>query len=124
MAALSNQIDRLSRSTKAISSTAGKIQSSSRGTGGPFTRAVLSTHLGDLIRDVDPSEIGLFNLIDSSRAPHERDSKATMNPEIARIEFPGPTPLRKPPGRVDDAQKPKEIEPEVYAEAALKYLDR
>jgi hypothetical protein len=135
MAALSDQIDRLSRNTKSIRSTTAKIGASGSGShlgvgvAGRFARAVLSTPLGDLIRDVDPSELGLFNLVNPSSAgsarTHERDTRAASNPEIARVEFPGPTPLRKTAAKKrDDMQKPKEFEPEVYAQAALKYLDR
>jgi hypothetical protein len=125
MAALSDQTDRLSRNTKSIRSIAAKIGNHlGEGVAGPFTRAVLDTALGDLIRDVDLSEIGLFSLTDSTSAgtarAHERDAKGVENPELVRVEFPGSTPLRK---RRDDP-KPKEVEPEVYAQAALKYLDR
>jgi hypothetical protein len=42
-----------------------------------------------------------------------------------RIDVVSATPLRKQPAsRRDDIKRPKEFEPEVYAEAALKYLNR
>ncbi|KAF5386257.1 hypothetical protein D9615_002432 [Tricholomella constricta] len=111
MASLSDQIDRLSRNTRAIRSTAANTAAS---VAGPFTRAVLTAHLGDLIRDIDPSELGLFSL----------QSHAAPTPEISRAEFTGATPLRKPSSRRDDAPKAKEPEPEIYVEAALKCIDR
>lgn len=134
MTSLSDQIDRLSRHTKSIRSTTATtgISSSGRrakfGVAGPFTRAVLCTPLGDLIRDIDPSELGLFNLVNppGPRNSHnpENDFRGALGPEVARVEFLGATPLRKPTGRREEVQKPKEVEPEVYAQAALKYLDR
>jgi hypothetical protein len=133
MASLSDQIDRLSRNAKSIRSIVTKIgflangNRTEAGVAGPFTQAVLYKSLGDLIREVDPSELGLFNLVGSSRSginrSNERDTRAVGNSEITRVEFPGATPLRQLPRR-DDTQKPKELEPEVYAQAALKYLDR
>lgn len=48
-----------------------------------------------------------------------------MQPELTRIDVVSATPLRKQPAsRRDDVKRPKEFEPEVYAEAALKYLNR
>ncbi|KAG5646305.1 hypothetical protein DXG03_003902 [Asterophora parasitica] len=113
MASLSDQIDRLSRNTRAIRATAAHTAAS---VVGPFTNAVLTANLGDLIRDIDPSELGLFSL-QSSSAPTKPD-------EISRAEFTGATPLRRNPQRRDDTAKPKEVEPEIYAEAALKCIDR
>jgi hypothetical protein len=43
----------------------------------PFARAVLHTPLGDLIRDIEPAELGLFT------------------PQLARVEFQQPAPRRK-----------------------------
>ncbi|KAG6891730.1 hypothetical protein C0992_006150 [Termitomyces sp. T32_za158] len=106
MASLSDQIDRLSRNTRAIRATTARP---SAAVPGPFTRAVLYTPLGDLIRDVDPSELGLFSL---------------PALEITRAEFTGATPLKRAPSRRDDASKAKDYEPEVYAHAALKCIDR
>ncbi|KAG6862285.1 hypothetical protein C0995_015982 [Termitomyces sp. Mi166 len=106
MASLSDQIDRLSRNTRAIRATTARATAADPG---PFTRAVLSIPLGDLIRDVDPSELGLFSLPES---------------EITRAEFTGATPLKRVPSRRDDVPKHKDIEPEIYAHAALKCIDR
>ncbi|KAJ6607781.1 hypothetical protein B0H10DRAFT_2070406 [Mycena sp. CBHHK59/15] len=65
-------IDRLVTNTQAIRVSA---QTSSLPT--HFTRAVLDTPLGDLIRDIEPAELGLFT------------------PQLARVEFHGPAPRRK-----------------------------
>lgn len=96
---------------------------------GPFTRAILETPLGDLIRDIDPAEIGLFTLVQPTQSlPTHAQEDVPVPPkgEIARVEFSGATPLRRPPARQarDDPARPREHEPEVYAQAALKYLDR
>ncbi|KZP34297.1 hypothetical protein FIBSPDRAFT_1035367 [Athelia psychrophila] len=116
MSALADHIDRFSQTVKSLKTT---VTALSEPSPAPFTRAVLSTPLGDLIRDVDHSELGLFTLVE---APHE---KARVHEEIARVEFHGATPLRRPAAaRRDDAMRIKELEPEVYANAALKYLDR
>ncbi|KAK0461409.1 uncharacterized protein EV420DRAFT_1531880 [Desarmillaria tabescens] len=110
MASLSDQIDRLSRTSKAIAATAAAVTVSLDVA--PFSTAVLDTQLGDLIRDVDPSELGLFSLV----VPHsEQDSRGDI-PTLARSAFPGATPL-KPATR-------REVDPEIYAHAALKYIDR
>ncbi|KAF8629183.1 hypothetical protein AX17_005768 [Amanita inopinata Kibby_2008] len=132
MASLSDQIDRFSRSTKAIKTTAeqialanGRFTLSSIGVAGPFARAVLNTHLGDLIRDVDPSELGLFQLADSSKPPNNErvGSKSSFTPGITRVEFGNATPLRRTVARRDEPVK-LSIEPDVYARAAIKYIDR
>ncbi|PBK91336.1 hypothetical protein ARMGADRAFT_1013788 [Armillaria gallica] len=110
MASLSDQIDRLSRTSKATAITAATVAVSPDVA--PFATAVLDTQLGDLIRDVDPSELGLFSLV----VPHsEQDARGDI-PKLARSGFPGATPL-KPTTR-------REVDPEVYAHAALKYIDR
>ncbi|KAK0212981.1 hypothetical protein DFS33DRAFT_1377428 [Desarmillaria ectypa] len=110
MASLSDQIDRFSRTSKAIAAIAATVAVSPDVT--PFSTIVLDTQLGDLIRDVDPSELGLFLLV----GPHsEQDSRGDI-PKLARSGFPGATPL-KPRTR-------REVDPEVYAHAALKYIDR
>ncbi|PBK73792.1 hypothetical protein ARMSODRAFT_952863 [Armillaria solidipes] len=110
MASLSDQIDRLSRTSKATAIAAAAVAISPDVA--PFSTAVLDTQLGDLIRDVDPSELGLFSLV----VPHsEQDARGDI-PKLARSGFPGATPL-KPTTR-------REVDPEVYAHAALKYIDR
>ncbi|KAJ7072472.1 hypothetical protein C8F01DRAFT_247605, partial [Mycena amicta] len=81
-------IERLTNTVQAIRAT---TASSSAPT--PFTNAILNTPLGDLIRDIDSSEHGLF----------------TSN--LERVEFRGPAPRRKQ-------------DPEIYAEAALTYIER
>ena len=103
---------------------------------GPFTRAMLETPLGDLIRDVDPSEIGLFTLVPStSSITHpsivsedlNASAHASQRAEIARIALPIATPLRKPPPgtrRGEDGKRITEHDPEVYINAALRLLDR
>lgn len=121
MSNLADLIDRLSSTVKSIRSTAAAISDPNADSEGPFTRAVLHTPLGDLIRDVDSSELGLFTLVTPAAAPHQEKAKD----EITRVEFPGATPLKRPAAaRRDDAMRIKELEPEVYAQAALKYLDR
>ncbi|KAH9176764.1 hypothetical protein EDB89DRAFT_1939792 [Lactarius sanguifluus] len=71
----------------------------------PFSRSVLSTPLGDLIRDIDPSELGLFTLLPPSQpaAPHQN----AQVPGIARVEVVSATPLRK-----DVFTEPKKPPPE------------
>ncbi|KAF9562777.1 hypothetical protein CPC08DRAFT_687339 [Agrocybe pediades] len=118
MASLSDQIDRLARTTRAIQATAATIAPPSQSSG-PFTSAVLTTHLSDLIRDVDPSELGLFRLVNNpSDNSYERDGRG---PQVRRTEFPGATPLKKHVSRRDEV---RDVEPEVYAHAALKYIER
>ena len=95
MASLSDQIDRLSQSTRAIKTTVASTDNDSTGI---FTRAVLNTHLGDLIREVDTAELGLFSLVNYD--------------QLHRIQISGATPLRNK----------HSIEPEIYAHAALKCI--
>ncbi|KAG2153871.1 hypothetical protein DEU56DRAFT_426235 [Suillus clintonianus] len=117
MPSLSDQIDHLTSLSKSIKATADEFPTSD----GLFTTAVLDTALGDLIRDIDSSELGLFTLVQPpSHVPTESEARGV----ISRVEFPGATPLRKPPSRRQEMTKPREYEPEVYAQAALKYLDR
>lgn len=117
MPSLSDQIDHLTSLSKSIKASADEFPTSD----GLFTTAVLNTALGDLIRDIDSSELGLFTLIHPpSHVPTESEARGM----ISRVEFPGATPLRKPPSRKQEMTKPREYEPEVYAQAALKYLDR
>lgn len=123
MAALAEHIDRLSHIAQSI--RAASSPALGRTIPGPFTRAILDTPLGDLIRDIDPSEIGLFTLVQPHQ-PAVPDVEAT-NVAIGRVEFLGATPLRKPPSSRNakpDGPRPREHDPEVYANAALKYLER
>jgi hypothetical protein len=125
MPSLTDHIDRLTRSTKTVKASASSITSHSHS--GPFTRSVLTTPLGDLIRDVDPAELGLFSLVPPPQTVAPRDStQPGPPPEITRVEVVSATPLRKHPlaQRRDVLIQSKEPEPEVFAEAALKYIDR
>ena len=90
---------------------------------GFYTNAVLRIPLGDLIREADPSEVGLFTLVPPSSygtgtIEGEELGSAT---HVTRVELPSATPLRPRTGREIKAQ---DHEPEVYANAALKFLDR
>ncbi|KAA1474250.1 hypothetical protein DENSPDRAFT_882650 [Dentipellis sp. KUC8613] len=127
MPSLADHIDRLTLTARSIRNSALATASTATSAGGPFTQAVLTTPLGDLIRDIDPSELGLFTLVPPA-PPNAgtRDAEpAGAAAEIARIDVVSATPLRKhPAARRDDILRPREPEPEVYAEAALKYLDR
>jgi len=128
MPSLSDRIDHLAATAKAIRASAAAIVPSEDNpapTAIPFTRAVLDTSLGDLIRDIDASELGLFTLVPAPDVDvRKQPDNGTRRGEISRVAFPGATPLRKQPPRRDDMFRPKEYEPEVYAHAALKYLDR
>lgn len=133
MSALEDQADRLLLLANKIRNTT-KIREGESVTG-PFTRAILETPLGDLIRDVDPSEIGLFTLVSPGSALTHSTSTAN-NPasvnvpqktEITRVALPIATPLRKPPSgirRTQGGQRITEHEPEVYVNAGIKLLDR
>ncbi|KAH8993297.1 hypothetical protein EDB86DRAFT_3078779 [Lactarius hatsudake] len=122
MPSITDHINRLNQTTRIIKSAANAINQSSHP--GPFSRSVLSTPLGDLIRDIDPSELGLFTLLPPPQpaAPHQN----AQVPGIARVEVVSATPLRKypPAHRRDVFTEPKKPPPEVFAEAALKYIDR
>lgn len=114
---LSDHIDLLNRNTRNIKAIA---QDSSKNAPfvALFTHAILQSHLGDLIRDVDPSELGLFSLVQPEGAPAHENVV-----EIERVNFHGATPLKRLNPRRDDASRPREG-PDLYAEAALKYMDR
>ncbi|KAF5351985.1 hypothetical protein D9756_007381 [Leucocoprinus leucothites] len=118
MPSLSDHIDQLTKHTKNISAAAQHVSASSSYQG-PFTNAILNAHLGDLIRDVDPSELGLFSLVQPERAAVQEKPV-----EIERVNFHGATPLRRPHPRHDDASRVRDVDPELYAEAAMKYMDR
>ena len=118
MPSLSDHIDRLAANTRKISAAAHRASISSS-CPGLFAGAILLTHLGDLIRDADPSELGLFSLVHP-----ERVAVQDKPVEIERINFHGATPLRKSYARHDDALRARDPDPELYAEAAMKYMDR
>ncbi|RDX50020.1 hypothetical protein OH76DRAFT_1402866 [Lentinus brumalis] len=123
MASLVDHVDRISALARSIRASATPPDVPIPG---PFARAILDTPLGDLIRDIDPSELGLFTLVQPQQ-PIIPEVE-TGNVEIARVEFLGATPLRKPPAakseRNGGTRAPREHDPEVYANAALKYLER
>ncbi|EMD32100.1 hypothetical protein CERSUDRAFT_77683 [Gelatoporia subvermispora B] len=126
MSGLSESIDRLSQLARSTRSNA-LASAPDAASAGPFTRAVLHMPLGDLIRDIDPAEIGLFTLVQPASAiAADPDVAAHAPSEIVRVQFTGATPLKRPPaprpGTHD--QRAREHEPEVYADAALRYLDR
>lgn len=119
MSSLTDFIDRLASNSKKVKLTASAINSNSRSSF--YTDAVLHTHLGDLIREVDDSEIGLFTL----KQPATHTSAGPTGPRIARTEFTTATPLRKQPPRHDKAKKAQsDFDPEDLARAALKYMDQ
>ncbi|KAH7888457.1 hypothetical protein F5I97DRAFT_1924997 [Phlebopus sp. FC_14] len=125
MPLLTDHIDHLAATCKAICVSAADIVPSEDNPAPlaiPFTRAVLNTSLGDLIRDIDASELGLFKVTPAPDADvRKQPENGARRGEISRVQFPGATPLRRPP----KMSKPKEeYEPEVYAQAALRYLDR
>ena len=122
MPSVTDLIDRLNQTTKLIKTSANAIDSTPHS--GPFSRSVLSTPLGDLIRDIDPSELGLFTLLPPP--PPAAPRQNAQIPEVARVEVVSATPLRKHPSaqRRDLFAEPKKPPPEVFAEAALKYIDR
>ncbi|KAF9451259.1 hypothetical protein P691DRAFT_724394 [Macrolepiota fuliginosa MF-IS2] len=118
MRSLADHIDILDRNTKNIKDLAGNIAPSALAAG-PFTNAILHSHLGDLIRDVDPSELGLFSLVQPERASAQEQPL-----ELERLNFHGATPLRRTNIRHDDASRGRDADPELYAKAAMKYMDR
>lgn len=134
MSNLADYVERLSHIASSLATSASSIGRSTdngQNPAGPFTRAVLDTPLGDLIRDIDTSEIGLFTLVQPSthaRAQTPQDDAPTQKAEVARVSLPVATPLRRPPAASDyrrqDGQRQGEYDPEVYANAALKFLDR
>lgn len=89
---------------------------------GFYTSAALRAPLEDLIREADPSEVGLFTLVPppsyGAGAEEEGPGSAT---QVTRADLPSATPLRPRTGR---EIKTQEHEPEVYANAALRFLDR
>jgi hypothetical protein len=121
MPSITDQIDRLTTTMKSVKASASAITQHNH----PrlFTRSVLTAPLGDLIRDIDPSELGLFTLLPPPQQQSRVNTQSRPPPEITRIEVVSATPLRKHQRR-NVLVQPKEPEPEVFAEAALKYIDR
>ncbi|VDB89248.1 unnamed protein product [Peniophora sp. CBMAI 1063] len=121
---LDAQIDRLSHAARTIRDSSSSLTPLAEP--GPYTHALLHADLGDLIRDIDPSELGLFTLVQPPAAPRPESNIAPL-PEVARIDIVSATPLRKPPAPRPDAPRggaPGEHEPEVYARAALNFIDK
>jgi len=84
---------------------------------GPFTNAILYSSLEDILREADEAEYGLFTFVKDS-LDGAGDNVGNQG-KVGKREFKGATPLRT--RRVAGA---KDEEPEVYVEAALKYIDR
>lgn len=124
MPTLLDHIDRFSYTAQEIQKSCQQVSINPTG---PYVRAVLHTPIGDKARDIDASEIGLFTLVRPAAAQshvlEEGDAAGVAVNEVARVEFPGATPLRRPAGLTRGVKK-DEKDPEVYAEAALKYLVR
>ena len=121
---LDAQIDRLSHAARTIRDSASSLTPLVEP--GPFTRALLASDLEDLVRDIDPSELGLFTVVHPPVAPRA-ELNTSVAPEVARIDIVSATPLRKPPAPRPDAPRgdaPGEHEPEVYARAALNFIDK
>jgi len=91
---------------------------------GPSSVAMLNMGLGDLARDIDASELGLFTVVEptAARVYSEEEAMSQPMPELTRVEFHGATPLRRPAAGVPHLRAEKE--PEVYAQAALRYLQQ
>jgi hypothetical protein len=120
MPSITDHVHRLTSTIKSVNASASDITQHTHH--GPFTRAVLTAPLGDLIRDIDPSELGLFTLLPPPRV----STQPRPTQEVTRVEVVSATPLRKHPTaqRRDVLVPSKEPEPEVFAGAALKYIDR
>ncbi|KAF8591337.1 hypothetical protein K439DRAFT_995481 [Ramaria rubella] len=116
MPSLIDTLDRFNYTSSAIRSLT--LSQSPCTDPGPFTGAILDLTLNDLLREADDAEYGLFTFVkESSDSP--TDGTAAHG-KVGRRGFRGATPLRTK--RV--AGTTKEEEPEVYVEAASKYLDR
>jgi hypothetical protein len=123
---LTEHIDRVARNARSIADVASATAYSAPGAC-PFTRAMLKTDLGDLIRDIDSAELGLFNLLPPSKPATAitttAESSEASGPRITRAEFVGATPLRRHSAQKPEARS-KESEPEAYAHAALQCIVR
>lgn len=118
MSSLLDTLDRFNNASSSIRSLASSQPP--RTEPGPFTSAILQRTLHDLLREADESEYGVFTLVrDPSDTPQ---AGVIAQGKIGRREFRGATPLKAK--RVPRAGTNGEEEPEVYIEAAVKYLDR
>jgi hypothetical protein len=118
---LSDYIELVSSMSKTICANATESNDYAPGF---YTNAALRTPLGDLIREADPSETGLFTLVPSPSyggGTAEEGEEPASATHVTRVDLPSATPLRPQTGREIKAQ---DHEPEVYANAALKFLDR
>lgn len=111
MPTLLDTIDRLTYTANLLHST---TISSKPENIGPFTQAMLHSSLQDIIREADETEYELFHF--STRQDDSPSGQGTLG----RREYKTATPLRTR----RNAGKAKDEEPEVYLEAALRYLDR
>jgi hypothetical protein len=119
---LSDYIELVSSTSKSIRSIAADSEPSQSEF---FTNAALRAPLGDLIREADPSEVGLFTLAPPSAYQNTSDSDVPASgAQITRADLPNATPLKPMTRRTGKEGRAKDHEPEVYANAALKYLDR
>lgn len=111
MPSLLDTIDRLTYTANLLHST---TISSKPESIGPFTQSMLHSSLQDIIREADETEYELFHF-----ATYQDDSPLGQG-TLGRREYKTATPLRTR----RTAGKVKDEEPEVYLEAALRYLDR
>jgi hypothetical protein len=126
MPSFADSLDRLDAVTKSLHAIETASPSSRDASRAPsFTRAVLRTPLEHLIRDIDSSELGLFTLLPPTSALPTADAapQTTVGRDLARVEYPAATPLRRPLAR-DARARPSVPKPEDYARAALRQLDR
>jgi hypothetical protein len=116
MTSLLDTLDRFNYTSSSIRSLT--HSQPSRVDPGPFTAAILDLTLHDLLREADEAEYGLFTFV---KEPSDA-SPDGLPPQgkVGRREFRGATPLKTK--RV--AGTNRDEEPEVYVEAALKYLNR
>lgn len=114
MPTLVDTIDRLAGATSSIRRN---LRDATPYTSGPYSTALFNPDIQSVIRDIDESEIGLFSL-DTQPLVVE-----TAVPEVtvSRAKTVEATPLRKRRVRTREVE---EYDPEVYAEAALRYLHK
>ena len=117
---LPDYIELVSSISKSIRASASEPHDT---TPGFYTNAVLRTPLADLIREADPSEVGLFTLVPPSSygVGTIEEGELASTTHVARVDLPNATPLKPRTGKEIKAQ---DHEPEVYANAAMKFLDR
>lgn len=114
MPSLLETLDRFNYNSSSIRSLS--LSQPPRAEPGPFTAAILDLTLHDLLREADEAEYGLFSFVSSDTSTEGFQAQG----KVGRKEFRGASPLKAK--RV--AGTNREEEPEVYVEAALKYLNR